>query len=933
MGLVSSFCGGPRSAGADDKAAPSEGKPAVNETPRAESKSEVPLEKLLERVTKLERELLELRAKTGRIPADKDEQRILALIETPYLGNIYGGGRGANTNQRFLALKVMLVNITDQPVTLLRSDVQLSADGQDFPVKDAPEQSQYNGFQVGQQQMQLRNVKMPTEIRLGVGGTASSWMLFPELPLGNHIPRLLLKLKFGEKTKEIDINATQRDALGIAVERIGPRASLGVISLAGPLDTINVGSLVEETDRLSADKLVRVVIRFKEGSSITDPQLTNWLQNAIANLGRPQGNETQFPPLPASLREVHLAEFPGNNPSGAALRSNTGFDSLNPGMNATGRVHKSEAEAVIAALRSAYESLPRDELLQAIQTGNRLERAAALAGGGGRLSVDKLPLLLALADDNDVVIQQAALLALSHFGEEAAIEKLLSYAKKDVPALSVAAIAGLAASRYAAAHQALLELLKNEPPESIKNIVRILAAYPRPIWSEAIYEFVKDGRSGLNVEALQALVQVGHPRLLAVLQDALRNGDRNLSQTALAVLVARSDRESEEIAVEYTLEQLKSAPATPVMLQLLNRVKDRRAVPLLMAQFPRHDNKTSLIQTLALIGDIETGKFLAEKYNTLQGPEKGEVLRVLARFDKERFRQLSAQALLTADGSIINAAVQGLQEDGGPEAIRIMTEALDASPINSTWSYLCNALAQSGTPAARSALLRARDSENQEKRNYAVNALQILRQRSPGYQYISHAQVFSRDQKWQEAIEQFNLAIQLDPTLSDAYAERGHALLHLDKPAEAGKDFGKALELDPYNGLALTGACLSMVMADGKHVEAIRKLEDSRGRFPRNAMFLYNAACVYGRAFERVKKESPPPAEREKLLEQYRQAALNDLKASIQNGFQEFELMKKDPDLAPFHDLPEFQQLMTAPPPPQAGGRGLRNQRRAPVER
>jgi tetratricopeptide (TPR) repeat protein len=934
MGLLWCCSAVPRSARADDKVDAAEAKPSGTETPRADSKSEVPLEKLLERVTKLEKELLELRARTGRIPADKNDQRILALIETPYLGTVYGGGRGASTNQRFLALKVMLVNITDQPVTLLRSDVQLSVDGQDFPVKDAPEQSQYNGFQVGQQQMQLRNLKMPTEIRLGVGGTASSWMLFPELPLGNHIPRLLLKLKFGEKVREIDVNATQRDALGISVERIGPRASLGVITFAGALDTINVGSLVEETDRLAADKLARVVIRFKEGSSITDPQLTNWLQNAIVNLGRQQGNETQFPPLPASLREVHLAEFPisGVSPSTGGQMSNAGFAYLNASVGATGRVHKTEAEAVIAALRSAYESLPRDEVLQAIQTGNRFERAAALAGGGGRLPVGKLPLLLGLADDNDLVIQQAALLALSHFGEEVAIDKLLSYARKDVPALSAAAIAGLAASRYSAAHQALLELLKNEPPESKKNIVKILAAYPRPIWSDAIYEFVKDGRSGLNVEALQALVQVGHPRLVAVLRDALRDGDRNLSQTAIAVLVARSDRESEEIAVEYTLEQLKSTPATPVMLQLLNRVKDQRAVPLLMAQFPRHDNKTSLIQTLALLGDAETGKFLAEKYNTLQGHEKGEVLRVLARFDKDRFRQLSAQALLTADGSIINAAVQGLQEDGGPEAIRIMTDALDASPINSTWSYLCNALAQSGTPAARSALLRARDSENQEKRNYAVNALQILRQRSPGYQYISHAQVFSRDQKWQEAIEQFNLAIQLDPTLSDAYAERGHALLHLDKSADAGKDFAKALELDPYNSLALTGACLSMVMADGKHAEAIKKLEDSRARFPRNAMFLYNAACVYGRAFERVKKESPP-TERDKLLEQYQQAALNDLKASIQNGFQEFELMKKDPDLAPFQELPEFQQLLAAPPPPQAGGRGLRNQRRAPVER
>ena len=95
----------------------------------------------------------------------------------------------------------------------------------------------------------------------------------------------------------------------------------------------------------------------------------------------------------------------------------------------------------MAALRSAYETLPRDELFQAIETGTRLERAAALAGGAGRLAADKLPALLKYADDNDQVIQQAALAALSHFGEPEAIEKLLSYAKKNVEPLSSTAIA------------------------------------------------------------------------------------------------------------------------------------------------------------------------------------------------------------------------------------------------------------------------------------------------------------------------------------------------------------------------------------------------------------------------------------------------------------------------------------------------------------
>jgi tetratricopeptide (TPR) repeat protein len=898
--------------------------PAGDE-PGDREKPDVPVQQILERLDKVERELLQLRIKSGKIPADKSEQRILTLIETPYLGSVY---TGSPNNQRFLAIKLVIVNLTDEAVALKRDDVQLSADGQLFPIKDPPQQLQYNGFQIGQQQMQMRNLQMASEINAAVGATATTWMVFPELPPGSHVPQLVLKLKFGEKNRDLDINAAQRDALGINVERIGPRGSLGLITLGGALDTINVGTLIEEVDRLTGDKLVRVVIHWKESGSITDPQISNWIHNAAINLGRQQNNETQFPAFPASLRELHLAEVPEVGNSRGIQQVYPAFSFQNPGVGAVGRIHKTEAEAVIAALRTAYESLPRDELLQAVQSGKPLERAAALVGGGGRLASDKLPLLLKLADDNDPVIQQGALLALSHFGEAAAIGKLVDCARKNAPPLSVTAIAGLAGSRFASAHEALLELLRNESPESKKNIVRILATYPRPIWSDAIYEFVKDSRSGLNVEALQALVQVGHPKLVPVLEEALRGPDRTLAQTALNVLIGRTDRESEEIALAYTLDHLRTMPPTPVMLQLLNRVKDKRAVPLLMAQFTKSDNKSALIQTLTLLGDAEVASFLVEKYNTLQSHEKGEILKALARFDKTQFRRLAAQALLTSDGTLINPAIQGLQEEGGPEAIKVMIDTLDASSNSFTWGYLCNALAQAGTPAARAALLKARDSENIEKRNHAIGALQILRQRSPGFQYIVHAQNFAQEKKWKEAIEQFDLAIELDPALSDAYAERGHALLHLDKAALAGKDFDKALDLDPFNSLAVTGACLAIILAEGRHAEAVRKLEDARARFPRNAMFHYNAACVYGRAVERLKKDDSSTT-RDKLLEQYQQAALSDLKSSIQNGFQEFGLMKEDPDLAPFQDVPEFQQLLTAPPPAEAAGRAGRGGRGA----
>ena len=52
---------------------------------------------------------------------------------------------------------------------------------------------------------------------------------------------------------------------------------------------------------------------------------------------------------------------------------------------------------------------------------------------------------------------------------------------------------------------------------------------------------------------------------------------------AFQLLASRSDRQSEELSLQYTLQTLKSGPPTPAMYSLLNRTKDPRAVPLLLA--------------------------------------------------------------------------------------------------------------------------------------------------------------------------------------------------------------------------------------------------------------------------------------------------------------------------------------------------------------
>jgi tetratricopeptide (TPR) repeat protein len=261
-----------------------------------------------------------------------------------------------------------------------------------------------------------------------------------------------------------------------------------------------------------------------------------------------------------------------------------------------------------------------------------------------------------------------------------------------------------------------------------------------------------------------------------------------------------------------------------------------------------------------------------------------------------------------------------------------MSTALETSPSSFTWSHLTNALANQATPAARAALVKARDSERPEKRNLAIYALQRLRERSPGNQCLVLARTLAEESNWKEALEQYNAAIQLDPELSDAYSGRGHLYLHQEKYVEAGQDFAKAFEQDPYNHLALTGVCLVMVLLEGKPEEALQKLEADRRKFPNTYIFSYNAACVYGRVYEYVEKKEKEGDDRKDRLERYKQTALADLKKSIELGFQDFELMKTDPDLKVFQTLPEFQELLKTPAAPEKAGAALkRNTRNAAI--
>lgn len=871
-------------------------KPAAQTVPTVED-----LKKLEDRIMRLEIELARSRSKnTSTSVIDPKSQKVLVLLETPHLGHVYTGGPNGS---RFFAGKMLAVNLSPQPVTIKRDDVKLIIDGQPQLPKDVPQSIRYQGFQQGRQHVQLESVNSFKELRIGAGGTNSGWVFVPDLPAGGRVPKITLEVSLGQTKETVDINAQQRGLLGLEVQYIGPKESLALYTVSGELNMINLGVLVDELDLLAARKIGRTVVSFSDAASISTVEIQSWLAQVARSLGQAEFNNEQFPPLPAGIREFHLANLP--RPRESEVGEGVALDGE---MGPIARIHKTEAEAVMSALKTACEALPREELMAGIEQGHVYARAAVIAYGAGRLPADKLPLILKLADDPNPDLQKAALIGLRHFGEAEAINKLLTYVRKNIPVLSPAAVASLAGSRFPAANDALLELLRAEPPESKKSIVKVLAQFPRPIWSEALLEFAKSPESGLNLEAIRALNKVGHAQLTTILKEGLASTDEALRTLSFEILVDRKDRESEEAALTYTLEWLKTSLPTPLMTGLINRVKDPRVVPLLLQHLQSSDEKDVVLESLLQIGDQTLLEKLLPLYDTMRGSTRARLLTAFRKWDTEKFRELAKTALMTADASLVMAAVQGLVEDASPAAVGMLAEAFEKNPETQVWPYISNALGQLATDQARAALTKAREGKDRAKRSLAIQGLALIRQRSPGIQHVYQGTQEMQEKNYDKAVEHFSQAIERDPRLPEAYVGRGDSHNRLGKFAEARKDYQKAWELDPYNAQAMTGAAIMQIIA-GEMLEGVALLESNREKFREEPLFLYNAACVYGRAVEHLDKH-PDTKDRDTLIAKFKKLAVDDLTRSVKAGFQDIDWMAKDPDLIPLKNEAGFQLLL-----------------------
>ena len=855
---------------------------------------------LLKRWDEVETELHRLGLRERFVPASERSGQVLALIEFAQLNLTRGSpSRGARS---FLGCLV-LVNLTQAPIAVVRSGIRLIADGTEIPRGSPSNDMRASVVRVKDRTFHLRNAEPSESLKIPAGDAKATWIAFTGLTPDDTVPQLALKIRVGEQDVTLNVNEFRRGALRLGSQRIGPHDCLALLTISGELDGINLGSLVDDVDGLIQQGVSRLVLCWTKTAQPVDRLLAAWLRQNAMGSRRNRAQFSLFPPLPASLEDIHLAAMRELTPRRTVSVTET-FSRYDRLASSGVREHATCSDAVLAALWGVYETMPRDELVREIRRASGLSCAAALAAGGARLTSRQLPLILKKSDDTNPEVQQAALMALRHFGETEALDKLAHYARTGREPLVPVAVESLADSPFPEAQARLLTLLKDTGFSSQENVVRVLSRSPKVAWSENLYQIACDHDHPACADAIQFLLKTGHPKAVTVLKAALQSGNAELSEMTFRELEGRTDEECHAALRDFTLSYLEDSPPTSAMQAFLNRTKEFGAVPLLLKHLADPDEeRTALINTLALLGDESVAAAIESAYPKLRDNERIAALTALRELRSPAFETLASNALKSGKPVLVRAACQALRADGSDSSVRLLIETLGQSNDKTVWPYLCNLLATTGSAEARVALRRGCLEDDLHKRKCARDALRSLERHSPGHAFAEQGRHQLSLKEWNKASSYFSLALEIDPELSSVYADRGNCHLQLDDLTAAKRDFERAVELDSADAMGVTGLAITQVL-EGDCAAGIALVAEAAQRFANDASFSYNAACVYARAAE-LDTNAGADARRG----EYVKKAISHLKAAVKRGFKDFEWMRQDRDLESLHGLSEFEQL------------------------
>ncbi|MCG6155368.1 HEAT repeat domain-containing protein [Rubinisphaera margarita] len=707
-------------------------------------------------------------------------------LDAPYVAQYHTNQR----QQRFVLGRIVVLNKTNREVTFNPRKIVLDAGGQKIEFRPVEDFEGYTSFQRERRHYSLSELQVPEQLTAPAGQVASSWVVFNGLPAGTSVPPLKLLIPIDGKTHEFDMSLFGRAQLKWRRETIGPRDVLALTTIHGEVNPLNLATIVDDMTELAVDDVARVIMHFDKEAAAVDPHLLQWFATMAVMAGRESTNQPQFefPSIPPLISEVHLSSLP--DPDHIVRQES---------VSGPARSHEDLLDAMLAATHGIYESIPLNELIAEIRSGHRLSRYAALVHGAMRLPAgfwSEIAEILNTTDDP--ALQRAALIALGEFPDPQAVTLLKQSVRSADNAISEAALSSLGSSRFPVHHQALLAML-NESPEIQSRVIGTFAKYPRPEWSDKLYEFARTGNEETRIESLQALNTLGHPQLHDLLVGILKSDDKKLQAIAFEMLAAREDDASRQELIRFALKRIEAEYPDRQSLQAIAKYRVQAAVPTLLGYLEQENSlRDTLINTLAKIGDNRIVEPLLTVYPELEVSEQEAVLRAVGQIDQNSLLDFAPNALLKEDQHLTNVLVSLLQGSTDERAVDVLIALIEKRPEDSpVATSLIRALGGFLSDRSRSYLIKVRDSDSEARSQMAAAALDAMFSRSPVNHIYQQAMSTLRQGDAALAVLQFSLVLDFDSDFPHAIQGRGLAYQHLDQYDQALADFEHLLSIDP----------------------------------------------------------------------------------------------------------------------------------------
>ena len=659
----------------------------------------------------------------------------------------------------------------------------------------------------------------------------------------------------------------------------------------------------------------------------------------------------------AGFREFAQAPAPADSPdpaapdpSAAAARSAL----LRSGPMARGRYGPSgdlgafyddPTDAVAAVLGSALRTLDAAASETLIRSAEPLVRPAAVRFAGSNLPPARAPLLIGLLEDPDRSVRRAAAAALGEFDRDAARAALAARVTNAAdPGLAADAAESLAVSRYPAGQRALAAALADGsgvPPE----VFAVLAEHPDPAWESTLIELAgaEGGTPAVRAAALEAVVASGSEAADRLLADAIRSPDAVVAWTAFERLEDRPDPAARRLVEAFVLRELRRSAESGEPLD------DRGAEYLLSARPPaaleplrtlfENGEAGTRIPTIAMLAAVAAashddaaavGERLADAWPDLGREEREAALPVVADFAPHRVAPLAGEALKSGDRDferIANTALVTAKVDGAT-VDRLLAEAFAVSEEEDSARRLALTLVARATPAARAAALDARWDEHPVRREAADFAVDRMTLFGPAQAFFLAAaqrgQIDTDDDDLPDggpgphkaSLPLLDIALRYDPQLAAGWSQRAFSRGQAGELEGARDDYRRALELDPYDNLAMTGLAILEIELGGDVDGGLARAEAGLEKYPGDRLFAYNVACTYGVAAKAVRKAidagtaGPDAAERfERYLDKAREHLVRSYRLGL-DGKEHRHHASTDPDLDALHGDPVFEQIV-----------------------